>query len=79
MVTTAGKGGYTAEVQNIYGVSPTTPPEENNAEIESLHASTQGIQDQIFDMDGLAQANTFLTSTNTTVMEQLAQLTRVMG
>ena len=79
VVTTSGKGGYMAEVQNIYVMLTPAPPEEHNAEIESLCDITKGMQDQIFDMDELAQVNTVLTSTNTTGMAQLEQLKIAMG
>ena len=71
VVMTVGKGGYTAAVKNIYEVPPSDPLEEHNEAIESLHAIAQGMQDQRHEMDGLAQANSFLTSSNTAVMTQL--------
>ena len=42
-VATAGKGGYTAAVQNIHGVSP-RPPEEHHEAIENLNTIIQVIQ-----------------------------------
>ena len=36
------------------------------------------MQNQQYNMDGLVQANAFLTSSNFSVMAQLAQLTAVM-
>ena len=45
VVTIAGKGGYTAAVQNIYGVLP-PPTEENHETINSIHTIFQGTQIQ---------------------------------
>ena len=36
VVPTAGKGGYTAAVKNIYSVPP-TPPEEHHKAIDSIN------------------------------------------
>ena len=44
-VTTVGKGGYTAAVQNIYGVPP-PPPEEHHKAINDLHTIFQVMQTQ---------------------------------
>ena len=78
-VTTAGKVWCTAEVKNIYDVPPPAPPEEHNSEIDSLHSIAQGMKDHIHEMDWLAQAKAVLTSTNTALMTQLAQLTSAIG
>ena len=75
----AGKGGYTAAFQNIYSVPSPAPPEEHNVSIESLHVIAQCLQYQRHKVDGIVQANEFLTSTKTDVMVQLAQLTSAMG
>ena len=37
------------------------------------------MQNQWYEMDGLAQENTFLTSSKSAVMAQLVQLTKAMG
>ena len=78
MVTTTGKGGYTAEVQNIYGVPP-PPPEEHHETINDLHTIIHGMQTQSYELEGLAQSNTFLTSSNSAVMAQLAQMSVTMN
>ena len=41
-VTTAGKHGYTATVQNIYGASLSSP-EDHHEVIEDIHTILQGI------------------------------------
>ena len=61
-------------VENIYSVLPPAPIEEYNSAIESLNSTTQVMQDQIFEMDGVDQANTPTTSTNTMIMAQTEQL-----
>ena len=43
LVTTTGKGGYTAMVLNIHSISP-TPLEENHEVIENLNTIVQGMQ-----------------------------------
>ena len=45
-VTTAGKGGYTVEVQNIYGVPPIYPEDHYEA-INYLHTIVRGMKTQI--------------------------------
>ena len=72
MATKAGKGGYTVAVQNIYSVPPPILPEEHGEVIYSVKATTQGMQGQMYDIDGLAQANAVLNTTNSLVMAQLA-------
>ena len=50
--TTAGKGGYTTAVKNIYGAPP--PPQEKHHEvIEDIQTTVQGIQAQSYDLEGL--------------------------
>ena len=39
-----------------------------------MNTFVQGIQNQGYDMEGLAKANAFLTSYNSSVMEQSAQI-----
>ena len=68
-LTTAGKGGYIAAVHNIYVVPP-PPPEYDHKPIESINKIVQGMKNQIYDMEGLAQANVILTSSNLAAMVQ---------
>ena len=77
-VTTVGKGTHTVEIQNIYGVPP-SPPAEHHKSIESLHKIVQGMQTQSYKLDGLAQANSVITSSNSTAMAQLVQTTVTMN
>ena len=72
-VTTEGKGGYIAAVQNIFGVQ-TFPPEEHHKAINRITTIFKGIQTQTYDLEGLVQANAFLTSSNSSVMAQLAHM-----
>ena len=65
-------------VQNIYG-EPPPPTEEHHEAIEDIQTIVQGMQAQIYDLEGLAQANSVLTSTNSMVMTQLAQMTGTMN
>ena len=58
-VTTAGKGGYTAIVQNIYGAPPPSP-EEHHEVLEEIQTIVQVMQMQGYKMKGLAQANAVL-------------------
>ena len=74
VVTTFRKGGYTSVVQNIYCVPP-PPPEEHHDAIDHIKNTVQGIQVQIYDLEGIAQTNIFLTSLNTAVIFQLAKMT----
>ena len=62
-VTTAGKGGYTAAVQNIHGVSP-PPQEEHHGAVYNLNTIYQVMQTQSYELEGLAQANAVLISSN---------------
>ena len=55
-VTTAGKGGYTVKVKNIYGAPPPYP-EEHHEVIKDMQTIVQGMITQGYDMEGLAQAN----------------------
>ena len=65
-------------VQNIYGVPP-PPLEEQHEAIGSLNIIMQVMQNLSYDMEGLAQANKVLTSSNSAVMEKLAQMTTTMN
>ena len=78
MVTTTVKGGYTASVKNIFGVTP-PPPEEHHEAIDNLNTIIQGIRTQGYELEVLAQANTVLTSSKSAVMAQLAQITVTMN
>ena len=77
-VTTAVKGGYTATVQNIYGVPPPRP-EEYHEVIEDIQKIMQVMQTQGYKLEGMSQANAVLTRSNSTVMAQLAQMTVTMN
>ena len=65
-------------VQNIYG-EPPPPTEEHHGAIEDIQTIVQGMQAQIHDLEGLAQANSVLTSTNSMVMTELSQMTVTMN
>ena len=73
-VTTTGKVGYTAAVQNIYGVPP-PPPEEHHEGIDNLNNIFQEMKTQSYDLEGMAQTNTILNRYNSMVMVELAQMT----
>ena len=65
-------------VHNIYGIPP--PPQEDHHEaIDYLNTIVQGMQNQMYDIEVLAQANSVLTSSNSAVMAQLAQMTETMN
>ena len=78
VATTAGKGVYTATVQNIYSVPPPSL-EEHHEEIEDIQKIMQGMQEQSYDLEGLAQANAVLTRLNSVVMSQLSHITVTMN
>ena len=65
-------------VHNIYGVPP-PPPEEHHEAIDHIAKIVQGMQMQIHKLEGLAQANALLTSSNTAVMDQLSHMTVTMN
>ena len=71
MVTTAGKGGYTVAVQNIYGVPP-PPPEEHHESINHISTIFQEMYIHIHELEGLEKSNAVLTSLDMAVMAQLA-------
>ena len=77
-VTTAGKGGYTGTVENIYG-SPPPPLEENHEVIEYIQTIVQEIKTQGYELEGLAHSNEVLTSSNFAAMSQLAHMTATMN
>ena len=77
-VTTAGKWGYTARVQNIYGAPPPSP-EEHHQVIEDIQKIMQAIQTQGYDLEGLPQSNAVLASYNYVLMAQLIQMTVTMN
>ena len=60
-------------MQNIYGAPP-PPPEDHHEAIEDIQTIVKGIQTQSYELEVLAQANAVLTSLNSEVMEQLAQM-----
>ena len=78
VVTTAGKGGYTATVKKIYGAPPPSPEEHHEA-IKDIQTIVHGMQTQGYDLEGLAQANAVLTRSNSAVMKQLAKTTMTMN
>ena len=78
MVTTAGKGGYTATVLKIYGAPPLSLEDHHEA-IKYIQTIMQGMQTQGYDLERLAQANAALNRSNSAVMAQLAQMTVTMN
>ena len=77
-MTTAGKGGCTTAVQNIY-VLPPPQPEYHHKSIELLNTTVQVMQIQSYELEGLAQENAVITSSNSEVMAQLAQMIVTMN
>ena len=77
-VTTSGKGGYNAIVQNIFDAPPPSP-EEHYELIKDIQTIMQGVIPQVYEMEGLAQANAVLTRSNSAVMAQLTQVTVTMN
>ena len=65
-------------MQNIYDVLP-PPPEEHHEAIEYIQTIVQGMQTQSYDMEGLAQVNAVLTSSNSGLLSQLEQITVTMN
>ena len=65
-------------MQNIY-VAPPPPPEEQHEVIEGIQKILQGMRTQGYDLEGLAQSNAVLTSSNSALMAQLAQMTVTMN
>ena len=63
---------------NICSVPP-PPPEDDHEEIYNLNTTNQGMQTRSYEMEVLAQVNGVLTSYNSVVMEQLAQMTVTMN
>ena len=61
VVTTVGKGGYTATLQNIYGLPPPYPEEQHEV-IENIQTILQGMRTQGYKLEGLAQSNAVLTN-----------------
>ena len=59
-VTTAGKGRYTATVQNINGAPPPYP-EEHHEVIKYIQKIVQGMQTQGYELEEMTQANAVLT------------------
>ena len=78
MITTTKKAGYNAAVQKIYGVPP-PPPEYHHNAINYINTIVQGMQIQSYDLEGLAQSNAVLNTSNTAVMDQLAHMTVTMN
>ena len=65
-------------MQNIYGIPP-PPPEEHHKAINDIHTTVQGMQTQSYELEGLAQSNAVLTSSNSAVMSKLEQMTVPMN
>ena len=61
-------------VHNI-NIVPPLPPEEHHHTINSIHANTQGMHNQRYDMEGLTQAIKIITISNGAVMAQFSQVT----
>ena len=55
------------------------PPEEHYEAINGIHIIVQGMKTQIYELEGLAQANAVRTSSNSAVMAQLAHMTMAMN
>ena len=77
-VTTAGKGGFTSTVQNIYG-APIPSTEEHHEAIEDIQKIVQGMRIPGYDLEGLAKANAVLTRSKSAVMVQLAHMNVIMN
>ena len=65
-------------MKNIYSIPP-TPTEDHHGEIYDIHTIVQGMQTQSYDMEGMAQANAVLNSSNSEVVTQLAHMTVTMN
>ena len=65
-------------VQNVNGAPP-PPPEEHHEAIEDIEKFVWGMQRQSYKLEVLAQANAVLTSSNSAVMTQLAQMNVTMN
>ena len=61
-------------MQNIYDAPP-SPSEEHQEAIDYIQTIVKGMQTQRYDLEGMAQANTVLTSSNSALMAQLVQIT----
>ena len=58
---------------------PTPPPKEHHEAINDLNTILQRMKNQSYDMEGIAQDNTVLASSNSAVMAKLAQITATMN
>ena len=65
---------YTVVVQNMYVVPP-PPLEEHYEAINDIYGIVQVMQTQSYELEWMEQANAVLTSSNSAVMAQLAQMT----
>ena len=72
------KRGIHRRSTKIYDVPP-TPTENHNGAIYNIHIIFQGVYNQRYKLEGLAQDNIFLTSLNTWLMEELSQMTVTMN
>ena len=46
------------------------PPEEHHKAVDNLNTIFQGMQNQIYELEGLAQSNAVLTRSNSAVVAQ---------
>ena len=78
LVSYVGKGGYTRVIKDIFGVTPPLP-EDNHYVIEKLNNIVCRMQTQSYELEGLAQANAVLISSNSEVMGKLSHMTVTMN
>ena len=64
--------------ENVYREPPTSL-EEHHEEIEDIHTIMQGMQTQIYELEGLVKSNAVITSLNSAVITQLVQMTVIMN
>ena len=65
-------------MKKIYGIPP-PPPEEHHEAINDVNNILQGMQTQIYNLEGLTQTNADLTISDSAVMAQLEQRTVTMN
>ena len=68
------KRGVHRDIKKIYGAPPSSL-EEHHELIEDIKTIVQVMQTQGYKLEGLAQANTVLTSSKSAVMAQLVHMT----
>ena len=69
---------YRGGAKYIWYTAP-PPQKEHNKAINYIHTIVQGMKTQSYDLEGLAQSNTVITSSNSEVMTQLSQMTVIMN